>query len=150
MTTVAELLVNEELAHLREIAERWGWTMTDRGAGEVLLGLTAKEGEAFWLLIDTTGYPVRPAAFHWSDASGSRRDDRSDTPRGGGFFHSSGRICAPWNRLAYKQVTSNGPHSDWDLAGWKTNPKTGATTTLSAMVLRVHHELRASFQGRLG
>lgn len=149
MTSVSDLVLREEVVNLRAVATHCGWTIREQGDGRFRVGLTSSDGGRFWLVVDASNYPVHPAAFHWSDETGTRLNQPQDTPLGGGFLHGSGRICAPWNRLAYQQVDPRGPHSDWDLAGWKANPKTGGTNTLAAMFLRVQHELRRSYKGRM-
>lgn len=150
MTAVAELLIGEELGQLFAIAKAWGWSVERKATDRIHLGMRAKDESAFWLLIEIDNYPAQPPAFHWSDATGERLDDPRDTPKGGAFFHGSGRICAPWNRLAYQSVDPKGPHADWQLAAWKSNPYTRGTKTLSAMALRIHHEFQTVFEGRMG
>ena len=64
------------------------------------------------------------------------------------YFHKSGRICAPWNRLA---STEGGPHPKWKWANWRQQPETKGTVSLAAMILRIHHELRSdTYKGRRG
>jgi hypothetical protein len=150
VTTVAELLVGEELEHLVAIANARAWPIEVQQLLRFRIGLPAKDGQMFWLSVELDRYLEQPAAFHWSDAGGDRLDDPRDTPKGGTFFHGSGRICAPWNRLAYSSVDPKGPHGDWQLAGWRNNPNTKGTKTLAAMVLRIHHELQSAYEGRLG
>jgi hypothetical protein len=145
VTSVSDVLLDEELRHLRDICRGRGWNLET----PLVLSLPSKSHGLFHLRIDLSDYPTQPPAFHWTDAEKSRLNDPLDTPTGGGYFHSSGRICAPWNRLAYQSVDAKGPHGDWHLAGWKANPLTGLTDTLPAMVLRVHHELQASCAGRM-
>ena len=73
-------------------------------------------------------------------------DQLASSPIPYNYFHDSGKICAPWNRLASNE---DGPHKEWVLADWQSNPYTMGTTTLSAMVLRIHTELmRDRYKGR--
>ena len=44
-----------------------------------------------------------------------------DSPQPYGYFHGSGRICAPWNRLASME---DGPHPEWKRMNWQENPQT--------------------------
>ena len=147
MATVGELVFEEQFAHLRENALSHGWPL-ERA---FILGMKARDGSLYWVLVDCTEYPALPAAWHWYNPTTRLLDQPADTPKGGTYFHSSGRICAPWNRLAYKNIDPSGPHEDWDLVNWITNPKTGSCTTLSAMALRIHVELNAAhYVGRMG
>ena len=53
--------------------------------------------------------------------------------------------------LAYRQADPKGPHGDWELSTWMTNPKTGGCITLAAMALRLATELQSPrYQGRMG
>jgi hypothetical protein len=147
MATAGELVFDEQFGHLREIAASQGWQL-ERA---FILGMKARDSSQFWLMADCTDYPALPPAWHWYNPTTRLLDQPVDTPKGGTFFHSSGCICAPWNRLAYKEVDPRGPHGNWDLANWMTNPKTGGCTTLSAMALRIQVELAGGlYQGRMG
>lgn len=140
MPTVAELTVAEELVAIREIAQRRKWALKELDVLRFHLSLPASDKSLFYLLIDCDKYPVYPPAWHWCDADG-RTDRLADRPRGSGFLHGNGVICAPWNRLAYKGIDPRGPHQDWALEDWRNNPQTGGCTTLGHMVLRIYVEL---------
>jgi hypothetical protein len=147
MATAGQLVFEEQFGHLAENAGSRDWSL-ERA---FVLGLKARDGSRYWLLVDCSDFPALPAAWHWYNPIGRALDQPADTPKGSGFVHSSGRLCAPCNRLAYKKVDPNGPHDDWDLANWMTNPKTGKCTTLSAMALRIHVEMNSEhYQGRMG
>jgi hypothetical protein len=149
--TVARLSVDEELQPLIEIANRRGWTIARIDATTFVLGLPARDGSSFSLFCRCIGYPGVPPAWHWYNQETGALDQARDTPTGGGFFHSAGVICAPWNRLAYSSEDARGPHSDWTIGAWRTNGKTGACKTLPAMALRIAFELNApTFSGRRG
>lgn len=147
MATVGELVIEEQFGHLLENAASREWPL-ERA---FILGMKAHDGSQYWLLADCSDYPALPPAWHWYNPATRLLNQPADTPKGSSFLHSSGRICAPWNRLAYKKIDPSGPHDDWDLTNWMTNPKTGNCTTLSAMALRIHVELSsARYQGRMG
>lgn len=151
MATAAELVFAEQLGRLREVAESGGWDLKQTDGPEFILGLPARDGSRLALKVACDDYPGTPPAWLWCNPESEECDQPADTPRGSGYFHDSGRICAPWNRLAYKQVDSKGPHGDWELSTWMTNPKTGGCTTLAAMALRLAVELMSPrYQGRKG
>jgi len=150
MVTVSACVLEEELRALREVAAARGWVLELRSETSFVLGMRARDGSMFWLLVLCDRYPSVPSAWQWYNHETGAVNEAKDTPKGGGFFHGSGRICAPWNRFAYKSEDAMGPHSDWDLAAWPTNPKTGQCKSLAAMALRIYVELqKASFAGRL-
>jgi len=108
------------------------------------LGLTASDRSQYFLSVDCDDYPVKPPAWHWCDAEGGGRDNRSNAPMGSGFLHGNGVICAPWNRLSYQQVDPRGPHNDWTMGDWRNNQHTRGCKTLCAMALRIFVELNGS------
>ncbi|MET4214222.1 hypothetical protein [Bradyrhizobium sp. LA2.1] len=149
MTSPAALLVKVELDALKENAGLMGWTFEEIDDLTFVLGLPAKDGVTYHLRVRCDGYSATPPAWHWCNPATGKIDDPRDTPRGGNFFHPSGVICAPWNRLAYTMVDSRGPHSDWEIGVWQNNPHTKACHSLSAMALRIAHELTKKYEGRL-
>jgi hypothetical protein len=149
LATVTDLVFAEQFGHLREVAECRGWPLRQIEGPGFELVVPARDGSRFGLKVLCDGYPGTPAAWRWCNPETGICDQPADTPIGSGYFHSSGCICAPWNRLAYRQVDAQGPHSDWQLNTWMTNPKTGSCTTLAAMTLRMAVELQSSrYQGR--
>lgn len=152
MPTATELAFTEQFSHLCEIATSRAWDLRKDGCTGFLLALPARDGSRFWLKVECDGFPCSPPAWQWYNPENSALNQKPDTPLGsGGYFHGSGRICAPWNRQAYQQVDPKGPHGDWQLSNWITNPKTGGCTTLSAMALRLAIELSSMrYQGRAG
>lgn len=78
----------------------------------------------FFLLGSFEGYREEPPSWIFSDSSWTQSNVRCNYPLpsikgpwGSSVFHSSGLICAPFNRLAY--AAHQGPHRDWgSLAGW--------------------------------
>ena len=151
MTTATDLVFAEQFGQLREIAENRGWDLTETGDPGFVLGLPAHDGSRLWLTVGCDGLPGLPPAWHWFNPETGAIDQPADTPKGGGYFHSSGRICAPWSRIAYKQVDAQGPHGDWELTTWMTNPKTKGCKTLAAMALRLFVELNGPrYTGRTG
>lgn len=141
MDTIANLTVAEELTFIRAIAVSRGWSLLEVNPLHFLLGLPARDESFFHLWVDCEGYPVDPAAWWWCDAQGNGRNERKNAPKGSGFLHEKGVICAPWNRLAYSSFDSRGPHDDWSPSDWRNNPHTKGCKTLSAMALRIAVEL---------
>jgi hypothetical protein len=148
--SAVDLLLEHELAAVESISQSHGWNLSRPLPRVMHLDLPAKGGQRFFLHADLEGYAASPPAWHWRDPDTGVLSLPARTPIGGNFFHGHGVICAPWNRLAYKVVDARGPHSDWTLATWKLNSKTGGTRTLSAMVLRIAHELAVNNLRRLG
>jgi hypothetical protein len=149
VTTPSALLVKVELEVLKENASLMGWSVEQVDDLTFVLTLPAKDGVTYHLRVRCDGYPATPPAWHWLNPATGRIDEKQDTPRGGNFLHGNGVICAPWNRLAYATVDSRGPHSDWEIGAWQSNPHTQACRNLNAMALRIALELMKSYEGRL-
>lgn len=142
MKTKTELIFDEHFVELREIAQNRGWILVQKDKLEFVLILPARDGSRFGLYVNCKNFPENPPIWRWCNPETHIVNQPSDTPRGSnGYFHESGRICAPWNRSAYKQEDPQGPHADWQLQNWSTNSNTGECLTLSAMALRLFVEL---------
>lgn len=150
MATAEAAIIEVEMEHLEDVAESRGWNLSWLDDRRFLLGLPARDGTWFHVLVELDDYPAQPPAWHWCGQDGNELDQLCWAPKGGKFFHPSGRICAPWNRLAYSECDPKGPHGDWTLSTWKTNTDTKGCTNLCAMALRIAVELMApKFAGRL-
>ncbi len=147
MATATELIVAEELDQLRQIAEHeQGWIMTILAPEEFLFGLPRKGGGELWVHCQVDQYPTLPPSWRWCGPEGEMIDDPRVTPvEGSTFFHGAGVLCAPWNRIAYKNEDPRGPHNDWIIGDWKSNPQTRECKTLAAMVIRIAVESRLRF-----
>lgn len=151
MPSVIEMVFEEQYSHLESIvkAQPEKWRLKRLSGPRFVLGILAKDQHWFELLADCDDFPLRPTAWHWYNSETERCDEARDTPKGSGFLHSSGRICAPWNRLAYQAVDPKGPHNDWQLQNWTTNSYTKGCTTLAAMALRLKVEMNSErYHGR--
>ena len=148
MATVEGLLIEGEIAKVEENAQLHGWAFDRVDCRCFRVLLTAKNGDTFQLQVECDRFPDIPPAIHWRNQGSGALDQPGDSPHPYNYFHRSGRICAPWNRLA---STEGGPHQEWEWANWRQQPETKATVTLAAMVLRIHHELRSDkYKGRRG
>jgi hypothetical protein len=148
MATAAELAVVDEYPALEENAALMGWKLERLSATSFVLSLPASDGSWFSVLCIADRYSAEPPAWHWYNPASKQIDQPHDTPIEVGFFHSAGVICAPWNRLAYNSVDPRGPHSDWQIGAWRSNPQTGGCKTLSAIAQRIAIELKLRMQGR--
>ena len=146
MVAVDDLVVEPQIAAVERIGQLHGWGFERVGPRCFRVSLSARTADVYQLEVDCTGFPAQPAAFHWRNPGTGQLDDLADAPAPYNYFHGSGRICAPWNRLA---STPGGPHEEWAKAAWQEQRQTGGTVTLAAMLLRVHSELRSErYQGR--
>lgn len=150
MATVTELTLEHEITAARQNAEMYSWPLRRVCSTVFTVTLPAKDRSNFSLYVECDDYPGLPPAWHWCNPETGSRGAPEDIPVGGAFFHDSGVICAPWNRLAYKCVNPDGPHDEWDIGDWKSVEQTGGIRTLAAMLDRIAYELRVSDIRRKG
>ena len=142
VSTVEDIVVERQLTAVQENAQIHGWSFEWVGPRCFRISLSARNSDIFQIEVECERFPVQPAAFHWRNRETGQLDKLSDAPAPYNYFHGSGRICAPWNRLA---SMSGGPHTEWVQASWQQQKETKGTVTLAAMVLRIHFELRSEY-----
>ena len=146
MSSVGDGIVAKQIQDVMANSHLYGWEFESVSEHRFRVTLAANNGDAYQIEVDYEGFPGLPPAFHWRDIQTGELDEPASTPNQYNYFHGSGKICAPWNRLASGE---GGPHQEWQLANWQSNPYTKGTTTLSAMILRIHTELKSSsYKGR--
>jgi hypothetical protein len=111
-------VVEDELDAADAYARRHGWSLTWQKDELVLLagGKHPADQSCIQWRADLLDYRAVPPA--WTSFQHDGRDYKSRFPKAGSLpggassiFHSAGVICAPFNRLAFKQ--HSGPHADW-------------------------------------
>ena len=148
MATVEDFVIGQQIAEVEEIARLHRWPFEQVGPRCFRVCFDARNGDLYQIEIVCDKFPARPAEFHWRNPKTGHLNELSDSPLPYQFFHDTGKICAPWNRLASAQ---GGPHPEWAEADWKQQPETKGTVTLAAMVIRIHHELRSKlYRGKRG
>ena len=111
MATVEDLAIEREIAVVEENAQLHGWAFDRVGPRCFRVSLTSKSEDTFQLEMECDQFPDIPPAIHWRNQNSGALDELADSPNPYNYFHGSGRICAPWNRLA---STEGGPHKKWE------------------------------------
>ena len=65
MTTVADLVFEQEFSHLQQVAESRGWELTRIDGPGFILVLPAYDGSTFALRVVCDNYPRLPPVWHW-------------------------------------------------------------------------------------
>ena len=112
-------LVLAERPAVEAWAARSGWTVEFALERWELKASTKHpvDGKSLWVVADLRGYRALPPAWRFVNKDGVEErgayPSAGPLPNGkGSIFHNQPVICAPFNRLAYKD--GNGPHSgDW-------------------------------------
>jgi hypothetical protein len=107
-------------------ARAGGWDIEVDAAELVVRVTTTHPAEGVELVVtgNCWGYPSVPPAWRFLDAAGASPKSAFPAPGSvpgitGSIFHGNGLICAPWNRLAYREL--GGVHDDWgSIVNWRT------------------------------
>lgn len=102
---------------------------------------------ALTLRADLRDYRAMPPAWTFTDDSGASPKQAfpaaGPVPGGASIFHSQPVICAPFNRLAYREY--RGPHGNWSGAdSWMDVRGTVYAPSLADMLSVIHLHLRHS------
>jgi hypothetical protein len=144
-------LVQAERSGAEAWAQRNGWEIEFLLDRCQLKGSTKHPADAkpLWLTADLSGYKAIPPAWRFVNREGV--EEKSAYPAPGpvhgkaSIFHSNPVICAPFNRLSYKD--GDGPHaSDWgDAVRWSSISGDFATPkTLADMLMVIDTHLAFS------
>ena len=143
--------VEEELPGIRCYAARHGWEVVWNPNEMTLrfLGEHPGDNASICLIARPDGYRALPPAWTFEPPSGGEQGHpffpRSGSGRAGrgSVFHGTNVICAPFNRLAYKQ--HGGPHSNWGgPEAWLQVKGKIRETTLAGMFASILGHLRDS------
>lgn len=145
---VTRPVVQSELATIEASGVRWGWQV-ETDLDLLLLRFTTthpRDGKPVYLRADMNGYKAVPPAWEFTHADGTTDRTAWPTPGngpGGSIFHTHPVICAPWNRLAYKEL--GGVHSDWNgITNWLNVIGHTRATTVPDMLNIIRVNLAAS------
>ena len=106
-----------EMPGILAYAGRHDWTVDWDASGLRIMftGRHLRSGAPVCIVASVDGYRELPPAWTFLSPSGSSSaffPKPANLRSGrGSIFHNTGRICAPFNRDAYK--SEGGPHSDW-------------------------------------
>jgi len=148
---VSQILVRAEEPIILSWAKRNGWKVAiDIDRLKIAAEVNHPKDETTLLLDgDLTDYRAVPPAWRFVDESGNVT--KSAFPAAGSvvdgkssIFHPNLVICAPFNRLAYKEA--NGPHGDWgESTGWlEVTRDFAAAYSLAEMLSIIDVHLRFS------
>jgi len=134
-------IVNRELAECILDAARYNWDISpiddDQMSFQVRM-VSPIDKEPYVIQFEFRDYREKPLLIEFIDPKTNLPGTKQAYPRSrsNGFFHSMPCICHPCSRKAYAQFS--GPHQDWTLTGWETNPKVGTLTTIRAILRAIN------------
>lgn len=134
---------------MQAYAARHGWQVTWRPDDLVIIaeGKHPADGSPACLHGDLAGYRAQPPAWRWTTGEPHHTTVIAipgQLPGGiSSMFHDNGTICAPFNRLAYKE--HNGPHNDWGgPLAWLSVRGQVSATVLGEMLAQIVLHLKYS------
>lgn len=140
-------IVLKELEECQQEIEDYGWDVSE--IDESSQSFTVKmrspiDKEEYILEVGFENYKEWPPYLEFIDPETGEKGTKNAYPASGskygGFFHNNKCICHPCSRKAYKGYS--GLHTDWTLAGWQQNEKTGTLTNLRAILTAIFERLR--------
>jgi hypothetical protein len=150
---MARANVETELDAARAWASRHGWTI-DWSADDLLLRAATYHRPSHRLVeltADVDGYRGEPPAWRVVEpGTNEPATAHFPAPKTGGtiassIFHGNKVICAPWNRLAYRECDPNGPHSNWGgPSAWLQVTEGTRATSIAEMLAVIDVHLRLS------
>lgn len=149
---MSRAFVEEELGAVQAWAARHNWTTEWHPSAIQLRAATyhARAERLIEIVATCDGYRAVPPAWQFV-RPGTNESGMEFSPAvfAGGVFHPNGLICAPWNRLAYKDL--EGPHDDWGgPSNWLSVQSDISTArTLADMLAIIDAQLKSS-PGMLG
>ncbi len=145
---VSRAVLEAELATIEGTAARWGWRV-ETDLDLLLLRFTTThpaDGRPVHLRADLRDYKAVPPAWEFTLPDGTTEQSAWPAPGqgpGGSVFHTHPVICAPWNRLAYKEL--GGVHDDWNgITNWLNVSGHTRATTVPDMLGIIRINLAAS------
>lgn len=145
-----------ELEECQEYCGNYNWLISE--LDEVSMKFTVQmispvDNEKYLMEIEFDDYPEIPLAIEFIDPLTSEKGTRNAYPKSskkyGGFFINTPCLCNPCSRLAYKGYKN--AHQDWQLIGWKNNPKVGNLTNLKSILCAIYFRLNNEeiYNGRM-
>ena len=139
--------VEQEISDCLAYCKRFGWEISE--IDKIQLKFTVRmvspvDNEVFVLEVGFIDYNQLPLILDFIEPGTGTKGSLKACPKyeGDTFFHQNGLICSPCSRRAYKVFNDlNGPHTDWTMSGWQTNPQVGSLTSIPAILLAIHSRI---------
>lgn len=144
-----------ELEKCREYGEKCGWLISDIDEPNQTFKVTMislLDNETYILEIIFSDYPELPLIMDFVHPKSGKKAVKNAYPKNDdSFFHPAPCICNPCSRKSYKSFDSLGPHQDWQLIGWKENPKVGTLTSLDSILRTIYSRInsKGKYHGRM-
>ncbi len=147
--------VKAELDKCRDYGEKCGWLISDIDELNQTFNVTMTsplDNETYILEIVFSDYPELPLIMEFIDPKTGRRGVKNAYPKNDdSFFHPAPCICNPCSRKSYKSFNSIGPHKDWQLTGWRENPKVGTLISVDSILRAIYSRInnKTKYHGRM-
>lgn len=146
--------IKSELEKCHEYSEKYDWVISEINEGTLsftVLMVSPIDKERYTLEIQFDNYPQTPPLIEFINTEGVRGAKNAYPKSDDSFFHSMPCICNPCSRKSYKEYSQNAPHGEWQLDGWRSNPKAGNLTTINRILATISHRINAKkhYKGRM-
>jgi hypothetical protein len=131
-------VVKKELEDCRQDASIYGWEISEINESTQTFSVKMRsplDKEEYLIELKFDNYKEYPLLIEFINTKTGERGVRSAYPANtDSFFHTFPCICHPCSRKAYQQFVAGAPHSDWQLAGWQSNPQTLTLKSIRAIL----------------
>ncbi|MCH8902485.1 MAG: hypothetical protein IIA45_01015 [Bacteroidetes bacterium] len=149
------LRVKTELGKCTKYVELYNWIISPIDETNLVFTVdmaSPVDFEKYRFDVGFDNYNEWPVTIDFLDLKTGEKGLKSSYPsskKHGQFFHPKPCICHPSCRNAYGSYTNL--HNEWDMAGWKENPKTGSLKSLEAIFLAIYYRINNSeiYGGRM-
>ena len=141
--TISNKIISEELKDCSDLCKLDCFEISDVDIENQTFVVKMKskiDQEKYILKIKFGNYNEWPPFLEFIDPSTGEAGTRHAYPTcTDSFFHSHPCICNPCSRKSYGEYSA--VHNDWNLIGWKQNPKVGSLTTLQAILRAIYSRI---------
>ena len=157
-TSISIKVVKSELEACSDYAKKCGWLISDIDESNLSFNVEMTspiDGEVYILNVAFSDYPELPLILDFIDPTTNVLGSRKAFPNSDDtFFHKRNPpfICSPCSRKAYRDFDGvKGPHGDWKMIGWSTNPKTGGLVDIPNILRTIYTRIsnEKKYKGRM-
>lgn len=154
-TSISLNKVQQELDRCREYGEKCGWLISeiDESNQSFTVTMTSPiDQEKYILEVCFSDYPELPLILDFIEPISNNKGSKNAFPKNDdSFFHPAPCICNPCSRKSYKAFNSTGPHQDWQMIGWKENPKVATLKSVDSILRSIYSRIsnKNKYHGRM-
>jgi len=151
--TISNKTISEELKDCEDLykPDYFEISEVDEESQTLVVKMKSKiDQEKYILKIKFDNYKEWPLLLEFIDPLTGQEGTKHAYPKcTDSFFHDFPCICNPCSRKSYSEYSA--VHRDWNLVGWKQNPKVGSLTNLRTILKAIYSRINSEqlYRGRM-